>query len=106
MALDGIKFRGTTLRVRRPNNYAPPPGTKDEPIPFIPGVISTNVPDGPNKMFIGGLPPTMDEDAIIEMLTAFGPLRSFNLVKDVRTNISKGYAFYEYADPSITDLAI
>ena len=38
-----------------------------------------------------------------ELLTAFGPLKAFNLVKDAVTNISRGYAFCEYMDPLITD---
>lgn len=38
-----------------------------------------------------------------EILTSFGPLRSFNLVKDTATGLSKGFAFCEYLDPSITD---
>ena len=40
-----------------------------------------------------------------ELLTAYGPLRAFNLVKDAHTNNSKGFAFCEYADHDITDIA-
>ena len=41
-----------------------------------------------------------------ELLLAFGPLQAFNLVKDNLTGISKGYAFCEYMDHSVTDVAI
>lgn len=34
---------------------------------------------------------------------SFGQLRAFNLVKDAATGLSKGYAFCEYVDLSITD---
>lgn len=37
------------------------------------------------------------------MLLSFGALRAFNLVKDTGTGLSKGYAFTEYVDHSITD---
>jgi len=37
---------------------------------------------------------------------SFGPLKAFNLVKDAATGFSKGYAFCEYADSSVTDAAI
>lgn len=37
------------------------------------------------------------------MLLSFGQLRAFNLVKDAATGLSKGYAFAEYVDYSITD---
>ncbi len=36
-------------------------------------------------------------------MTAFGPLKAFNLVKDAVTAVSRGYAFCEYMDPLITD---
>jgi len=35
----------------------------------------------------------------------FGQLKSFNLVRDSMTGLSKGFAFSEYADPSVTDTA-
>lgn len=38
-----------------------------------------------------------------ELLTSFGPLKAFNLVKDSATGLSKGYAFCEYVDVNITD---
>lgn len=34
---------------------------------------------------------------------SFGQLRAFNLVKDTATGLSKGYAFCEYADVTVTD---
>jgi splicing factor U2AF subunit len=37
---------------------------------------------------------------------SFGQLRAFNLVKDSATGLSKGYAFCEYADVTMTDQAI
>lgn len=38
-----------------------------------------------------------------ELLSSFGQLRSFNLVMDTGTGLSKGFAFCEYLDPGITD---
>ena len=37
-----------------------------------------------------------------ELLSSFGQLKGFNLVCDVGTQLSKGYAFAEYVDPNIT----
>jgi splicing factor U2AF subunit len=37
---------------------------------------------------------------------SFGTLKAFNLVKDIATGLSKGYAFCEYSDSSVTDAAI
>ncbi|MGH0185753.1 UNVERIFIED_CONTAM: hypothetical protein FKN15_018927 [Acipenser sinensis] len=40
-----------------------------------------------------------------ELLTSFGPLKAFNLVKDSATGLSKGYAFCEYVDVNVMDQA-
>eukprot|EP01103_Thecamoeba_quadrilineata_P012576 TRINITY_DN327_c0_g1_i5.p1 TRINITY_DN327_c0_g1~~TRINITY_DN327_c0_g1_i5.p1 ORF type:complete len:360 (-),score=71.67 TRINITY_DN327_c0_g1_i5:3-1082(-) len=71
----------------------------------IPGIVSTNVPDSPNKIFIGGLPSYLNEEQVKDLLFTFGQLKSFNLVKDSVTGNSKGYAFFEYLDESVTDKA-
>lgn len=41
-----------------------------------------------------------------ELLTSFGPLKAFNLVKDSATGLSKGYAFCEYVDVNVSDQVI
>jgi len=104
LTLDGITLQGQSLKVRRPKDYTGPdpaaPGAA-----FVPGIISTQVPDTPNKIFIGGLPSNLEEEQVKELVSAFGPLKAFNLVKDTTTNLSKGYAFFEFADPDVTDKA-
>ncbi|TMW51308.1 hypothetical protein DOY81_003627 [Sarcophaga bullata] len=109
MAFDGINFKGQSLKIRRPHDYQPMPGVVDSspiPQPVTNGVISTVVPDSPHKIFIGGLPNYLNEEQVKELLLSFGALRAFNLVKDTGTGLSKGYAFTEYVDHSITDQAI
>jgi splicing factor U2AF subunit len=64
------------------------------------------VPDSPHKIFIGGLPAYLNDEQVKELLTSFGQLKAFNLVKDAATGLSKGYAFCEYADVVMTDQAI
>ncbi|CAM9744026.1 unnamed protein product [Lampetra planeri] len=106
MAFDGILFQGQSLKIRRPHDYQPLPGMSEAPTVHVPGVVSTVVPDSPHKIFIGGLPSYLNEDQVKELLTAFGPLKAFNLVKDSSTSLSKGYAFCEYVDVNMTDQAI
>ncbi|KAF9915015.1 U2 small nuclear RNA auxiliary factor 2 [Lobosporangium transversale] len=106
MAFDGIVFQAQSLKIRRPKDYQPPEGTNQEvPQIHVPGVISTNVPDSENKIFIGGLPLYLNDEQVIELLTAFGELKAFNLVKENNVGASKGFAFCEYLDPNITDIA-
>lgn len=99
LAFDGINFMGQSLKIRRPSDYKPLPNQAG-------GDVIGLVEDSPHKVFIGGLPNYLQEEQVREILTSFGQLKAFNLVKDTATNLSKGYAFCEYADPQITDTAI
>ncbi|KAJ1766775.1 hypothetical protein IW140_001425 [Coemansia sp. RSA 1813] len=107
MGLDGVMFQNQKLKIRRPKDYIPPPG-QDEPKPptfALPGVLSNMVPDSPNKVYVGGLPTYLSEDQVIELLRAFGELKAFNLVRDSVMRVSRGFAFCEYEDPNVTDIA-
>uniref|UniRef100_A0A8C5M0U6 Splicing factor U2AF subunit n=1 Tax=Leptobrachium leishanense TaxID=445787 RepID=A0A8C5M0U6_9ANUR len=104
MAFDGIIFQGQSLKIRRPHDYQPLSGMSENPSVYVPGVL-----------FIGGLPNYLNDDQVTmaslslwvkELLTSFGPLKAFNLVKDRATGLSKGYAFCEYVDINVTDQAI
>merc|ERR1719431_1610254 len=106
MGFDGVIFLGQGLKVRRPRDYVPIPGAEGEGDVTVPGVVSTVVKDTPHKIFIGGLPNYLTDDQVKELLSSFGQLKGFNLVCDVGTQLSKGYAFAEYVDPNITDQAI
>lgn len=113
MALDGVRFRDTFLKVRRPNNYDPAVAMMlgpTEPNPAMDlsalEVVRTVVQDSPHKIFIGGLPCDWNEDQVTEMLVPFGGLKAFNLVMDRATGNSKGYAFCEFVDIHITDSVI
>ena len=87
MGFDGIIFQNNALKIRRPKDYT---GTEFEmPGSHVPGVVSTNVPDTVNKIFVGGLPSYLTDDQVMELLKSFGDLRSFNLVKEGGTGASK-----------------
>ncbi|ESO05012.1 hypothetical protein HELRODRAFT_185543 [Helobdella robusta] len=109
MAFDGIIFQGQSLKIRRPRDYQPLPGLTENPSVNVTGqlvgVVSTLVGDTPYKIFIACLPNYLNDDQVKELLTSFGPLKAFNLVKDSATGLSKGYAFCEYVDPNVTDQA-
>ncbi|KAL5537865.1 hypothetical protein UlMin_046210 [Ulmus minor] len=114
MALDGIIFEGVAVRVRRPTDYNPALAATlgpSQPSPHLnlaaigltPGAISGT--EGPERIFVGGLPYYFTEVQIKELLESFGPLRGFDLVKDKDTGNSKGYGFCVYQDPAVTDIA-
>lgn len=113
MALNGILFEGLPVRVRRPTDYNPTLAATlgpSQPSPHLnlaavgltPGCSSGA--DGPDKLFVGGVPYYLTETQIKELLESFGPLRGFDLVKDWETGNSKGYAFCVYQDPAVTDV--
>lgn len=71
------------------------------------GIVAGTVPDGPNKIFIGGLPYHLTDAQVMELLGAFGPIRAFHLVKsDPAATQSKGYCFVEYSNPEVTTIAV
>ena len=88
MAFDGIIFINGPLKIRRPKDYggmdlSAPPGV------HVPGVVSTNVPDSENKIFVGGLPTYLNEEQVQELLKSFGELNAFNLVRENGNGSSK-----------------
>ncbi|CAJ0576405.1 unnamed protein product, partial [Mesorhabditis spiculigera] len=102
MAFDGINFMGQSLKIRRPRDYQPV-SVNYELNSRLP--VSNIVVDSANKIYVGGLPTYLTEDQVKELLSSFGQLKAFNLSLD-SAGQSKGYAFCEYLDPTLTDQAI
>ena len=103
LALDGIHMEdndamdttnGTTnggstgLAIRRPKDYIVPSTAEDE-VEYQDGVVSPVVPDSPNKISITNLLPDFGNEQVMELLAAFGALKSFVLVKDASTEESR-----------------
>ncbi|KAI1382261.1 hypothetical protein F4677DRAFT_401419 [Hypoxylon crocopeplum] len=116
LALDGISMEpddatngaangsGHGLKIQRPKDYIVPAIAEDTP--YKPGEVSNVVIDTPNKISISNLPPYLSEDQVMELLTSFGQLKAFVLVKDTGTEESRGVAFCEFVEPAATDIAI
>ncbi|OLY83891.1 Splicing factor U2AF 50 kDa subunit [Smittium mucronatum] len=119
MSLDGVQFQAQNLKIRRPKDYIPPTGQPPDPAPLtgyssndginghsrnnsygIPSMVS----ESPFKIYIGNIPTYLTDDQVIELLLTFGQLKAFILIKDNMTGMSKGFAFCEYVDSSVTDI--
>ena len=102
LALDGITMddgddaqmsngtlNGTTqgLVVRRPKDYIVPSAPEDAEQQE--GVVSTAVPDTPNKISVTNLLTSLTDDQVSELLAPFGQLKAFVLVKDSSTEESR-----------------
>lgn len=118
MALDGISMEpegmdtsngesnGTPkgLQIGRPKDYIVP--TVTDETQHEAGVLSTVVPDTQNKISITNIPIYLNDEQMQELLQSFGELKSFVLVKDTASEQSRGIAFCEYMDSSVTDAAV
>ncbi|CAH8314947.1 unnamed protein product [Eruca vesicaria subsp. sativa] len=114
MSLDGIIFEGAPVKVRRPSDYNPSlaaPLGPSQPSPHLNLAAVGLTPgasgglEGPDRIFVGGLPYYFTEPQVRELLESFGALKGFDLVKDRETGNSKGYAFCVYQDVGVTDIA-
>ncbi|KAH8815054.1 hypothetical protein F5884DRAFT_162377 [Xylogone sp. PMI_703] len=93
------------LSIRRPKDYIVP-AISDE-ISYEPGVVSSVVPDTPNKISVTNIPLYLTDEQVTELLVSFGELKAFVLLKDGSTEESRGIAFCEYVDAAAaTDIAI
>ncbi|XP_043708875.1 splicing factor U2af large subunit B-like isoform X4 [Telopea speciosissima] len=112
MALNGIIFEGKPVKVSRPSDYNPILAAALGPSQPNPNLNlaavglaprSSDGLEGPDRIFVGGIPYYITEAQIRELLESYGPLCGFDLVKDRETGNSKGYAFCMYQDLSVTD---
>jgi len=67
--------------------------------------ITANAGESPHKIYMGNIPTSLGEGDVKKLLSMFGQLRTFNLVRDALTGLSKGFAFCEFADITVTDTA-
>ncbi|KAI9695988.1 MAG: hypothetical protein M1820_008329 [Bogoriella megaspora] len=102
---DGTSTGGTPgLIISRPKDYIMPTETND--VEATDGAVSSSVPDTQNKLRVSGIPEYLTEEQVQEFLSAFGPLKSFLLVKDMSSGQSRGIAFCEFENPENTRGAI
>ncbi|KAG5390158.1 hypothetical protein IGI04_031699 [Brassica rapa subsp. trilocularis] len=106
--------QGAPVKVRRPSDYNPSLAASlgpSQPSPHLNLAAVGLTPgasgglEGPDRIFVGGLPYYFTEAQVRELLESFGALKGFDLVKDRETGNSKGYAFCVYQDVAVTDIA-
>jgi splicing factor U2AF subunit len=105
MALDGALLGGHYIRCRRPKDYHPTAGHTTKQW-VIGDIVSSHVPDGPDKIYLGGLPETITDEQLRQIAESFGKLKAYTLVRDTMTGQLKGFAFFSYQDARVTQDAI
>ncbi|KAG5524068.1 hypothetical protein RHGRI_030910 [Rhododendron griersonianum] len=58
------------------------------------------------NLYIGYLPSTLDDDALIRLFSPFGDIVMAKVIKDRNTGLSKGYGFVKYSDVAQANQAI
>ena len=58
------------------------------------------------RLFVGGLPYSIDDAELTDMFSKFGNVVSANIIMDRETRRSKGFGFVEMADDAAADEAI
>lgn len=83
LQFDGTIFQGESIQVKRPDVVLEELQSKQG------NNVSGTVPDSDQKIFVGSLPSFLTDEQVMELLSSFGELRSFNLVKEGTTEVSK-----------------
>ncbi|CAL5416506.1 unnamed protein product [Camellia sinensis] len=126
LSLDGRSFSGSFLKIRRPKDYVEvanvttrvhattmvqdeqgfqtvaifmQTGGPDKSVAAVDS-ISDIVRDSPHKIFVGGISKAISSEMLMEIASAFGPLKAFHF--EVNVDINEPCAFLEYVDQSVT----
>ena len=68
---------------------------------------STRIPEtGPVNVYVGNLGPTVLEQDLRDLFSAFGQVNSVRIISDRETGESKGYGFVEIAKPADAEQAL
>ncbi|KAL8484570.1 hypothetical protein ACS0TY_027032 [Phlomoides rotata] len=103
LSLDGMSFSGSSLKIRRPKDYATvTTGLSDKSVGTVDSVGGI-VEDSPNKIFIGGISKLYSSRMLLEIARAFGAVKSFHF--EFIADINEPCAFLEYVDHSVTSKA-
>jgi splicing factor U2AF subunit len=116
LLLDGIELRNRRLKISKHMSYMHQRilemkkelREKERREKETEIILSTNIfPNHDNRIFMGNLPVNMPEEDVRRMVESFGRLKSFSLVKSSAAGVqSRGFCFFEYWDPKVTDRAI
>ncbi|KAL7616612.1 hypothetical protein Lser_V15G02857 [Lactuca serriola] len=106
LSFDGRSFNGNILKIRRPKDYVEATTgvlEKKQPVAVAGGVFSVKniVQDSSNKIFIGGISKVITSQMIMEIASAFGPLKAFHFEHNSDLDTTP-CAFLEYVDQSVT----
>ena len=101
----------STLAIGSGNSGSNPPwannsgSTGSTPHPGL-GASAVKKEIDDTNLYIGYLPPTLDDDGLIQLFQQFGEIVMAKVIKDRVSGLSKGYGFVKYADVQMANNAI
>ena len=110
---ESVAKQSTTLAIGSGNTGTNPPWSNNSSSASTPSlhpglgstVIKPKEYDDTN-LYIGYLPPTLDDDGLIRLFSSFGDIVMAKVIKDRVTGLSKGYGFVKYSDVQMANNAI
>ncbi|ESQ56203.1 hypothetical protein EUTSA_v10024523mg [Eutrema salsugineum] len=96
-----LKQSGTTLAIGPGSNppWGNSAGLGSNPIKPSKEYDETN-------LYIGFLPPMLDDDGLINLFSSFGEIVMAKVIKDRESGLNRGYGFVKYADVQMANAAI
>lgn len=100
LSFDGCSFSGSIIKVRRPKDFIEVATGELEKSAAAIDAIGDIVKDSPHKIFIGGISKVLSSKMLMEIASAFGPLKAYQFENS--KDPDEPFAFLEYADESVT----
>lgn len=104
ICMDGAKFMKHPLQIRKAKETEMAQmavvTTNLQQNNGVGNTIANQVADGPDKILLGGLPLSYTANMVQELISQFGELKAFTLVKDSNSNMPKGLAYFAFKDQS------
>lgn len=103
-----FEYQGYQLKVHKPKGFFDhiyDDNTGEDPF----GNVQIGVQDTDNQLYLGNLPLYLKDYEVKKIVESFGLLKFFKLMQNKDEHgewVSKGYCFFEYLDPKVTDNAL
>ncbi|KAJ6323865.1 hypothetical protein OIU76_011209 [Salix suchowensis] len=100
LSFDGCSFSGSIIKVRWPKDSIEVTTGELEKSTAAIASIGDIVKDSPHKIFIGGISKVLSSKMLMEIASAFGPLKAYQFENS--KDPDEPIAFLEYAEESVT----
>lgn len=108
LKMDNFEFQGYQLTVSKPKGFFDHIYNAKQ-ADDLNSNIQIGVQDTDTQLYMGNIPTYLKDYEIKKIVESFGMLKFFKLMQqknDMGDWVSKGYCFFEYSDPKVTENAL